>query len=737
MRRKSNIEIHVNVYGRSHSLRADVVHHSPSGLNVALINAHGHPDVPKMQMLMRNTGLARFTRVNRIATRFEEYNTAENYTSLLFSMRSLAWTMDMVDKCTSHLITVKIPDELLEGEGAELDEDEYWRRVGVVASGKFGFCREEEMRPLGDLSPVALKALPGSRNKQKTIQVMVWKTPAYDDGRIQINKQRYLQAGFVNSCFLVNNKVRSGMIPSNNIRGFVGVMPDTNPDVVDQYFRSKYFVRSEGMTDRDVWVLMQCVFNRRRSTPFLCDQSIDHKNANEDIVFVGMTDQEARKCFRRAMGEDTPADPPCMHYTFEDIMSSHDKFVTTHRVYDDAAVARQMFDSYVVQPACSTVESHIYFNVEWLTDLPALGMRRSCIGELLGGQGAMISPQNFEAFQAMTGLSRVQLGISFVHNHLWMWGEYLAVSQRALWEEAVIDLVAGKAHEIVVNEWQATVISAMLGNMQPAVPFYGVGTRFKYSFESCFNARTITVENVDHGQELGMTAVRTVAGGVNTLTFKYTVPPANASVILGLAGSLAIQTPYAHSFTVTNPVKKLSRRSVIGRTDRYNVWALGVAARWNGYDVRYADGSFSERENYLVMCAQNSDMIAMPPVFDSDVDWFNGHTLFGVYEREHVFGDSPTDTLVEGGRREFVWNNDQIALHETFDRRGMETSQLNTRGRKTVALTERVRIDREYLVAVNSEYRPEEADFRVVPVRAGQVPDQGCHVRRLPTDVKM
>lgn len=731
MRAKTTIELHSTIYGRAHQVRAGVINHSPSGLNHQMINAYGMPDVEKVQRYFRNTiqdDQAKMSRINRITTQFVATDTYENYTALFFSMRSLAWTLECTERCTTVMKTFRVPEVLLAPMERQLTEADYWFRAGQIMQGQCGYTAAYGFQPFGDLSAGALNAIvPRKKDGARFVQARVWVCPEYIDGHSTITSRRYREAGFVNRHYLYNEICKSNIIDPDLLVGSTNAMPDKTAEAAELYFAHQYFVRGEGLTAKDIWVLAQCIYARRRHTPFLCDQNVDLGKESERTLFVGIDTESVREMLEYAQGSELGPGlvPPCMSYTYDDVMDTLYKFVAIHRCYDDSVLAMNLFDNYVAQPLSTTVEGHIYFNIPWITDLPKLGMRRAAVAIMLADQPALIAPSAYDTHHSFTGITRVQTSISVAVNHLWYWGEYLYIAGRLNWDQTINELTRGKAHDMQVDRWQASVISAMVGQKQPTSPFYGVGTRFRYSFDKCFGAPRIEMDNIPDSRELNMTSDGIMAQGIHCRIFKYTVPPPNAGFIIGLDGTLLTNTPYGARFTITKPRTQLGRNNLVKRVSRANAWALGVSGRWNGYDVKYSDGSVQRRSEALVMFAANEDSIAPPPVFDPDVEMLNEHAIYGTIEREHVFGELPTDSLEEDGQREFIWNNDKIGLMAEFSRRSYESVSLGATGRRSQALMARVQFDKEFLLAVNAEYQPESADFRLEQVMAGLVPDQG------------
>ncbi len=725
MRRRTNVEVNGTIYGRGHKVRTNTIAHSPSGLNVQYTTPAGHPDPEALQRTFRNTVLddqARLTRINNITTQFVTRDTYENYVGLFFSLFSLAWTIEHVDKNTTHRRRIPFGPEILEMPQPGEDPNTYWGRARAILRDQAGYAVEDFAQPLGGLGNGRLAQLRPDDRQRRHVMVDVWEVPSYDDGHTHINTQRFRTAGFVNQRYVCNNIVRTNPLPLDMLGGSVRNLPDANENDAAVFFGNRFFVRSEGFTDADFWITAMALYGRQRSTPFLCDQTVPLAGEDDRTIFIGHTNAEVQAALNRFTGVADPAHNPSLTVSFDDVMKTLNKIVSIHRCYDDLAIARDLFDNFVIQPDPSTVESHVYPNICWTTDLPRLGMRRAAIGPLLGGTPALITPKSLANARLHHPIRRLQTSISLLTNTLWFWGEYLQAAQHTHWDEAVYDLVGGKAHEMNVSRWQATVISAIIGQEQPTSIFEGVGTRFTQSFEPNFGHSTVRIDNIPQSRELDRTSDHIVLHLVQCRRFKYTVPPPNAAQIAGISGTLAMFTPYNSHFSVEKPKRLRARQRLISRTDRLNIWNIGVAGRWNGYDVWYGDDTTHDRAQHLVMYAANREQIPHPPVFDAEVDIVNQYTLFNIYERDNCFGDGPLDALETLGTRDFAWMNEATELKSRFNRRAADSAILGGRGPRNMVLFEQVEFDQEYVIAVRAAYDGEQADFRVEQVMAGVVP---------------
>ena len=634
------------------------------------------------------------------------------------SMYSMAWVLEMIDKNSRVGVPVVIPAAVTDLP-APVTEDAYWARVAAVAANQFGFTRVDGERPLGPLTNDAISVLAGEPG-QKRINASMWEAHTYNDGHTTIDDSALTSAGFVHGYYLVNNGPRSQHVFREHVGGWVGNVPDTDPGEADALMNHKYLVRAEGLTGREVFVIAHCLYHRTRTTPFLCDQDFKCGEENSQVYFIGNTTGEVRGMLDEYQGDGL--DPVAI--TFDEVMSLMEKFTAIHRCYDDASVARLMFDNYVAQPLPNTVEAHLYFDIQWVTDLPILGMRRAVVALLLGDQPALVLPSSVKEMNDLRAIRRTQLVVSLAVNTLWYWGEYLYVAMRAHWDEAVADLMDGKAHDMQVQLWQSSVVSAMLGRVQPVSIFRSVGTRFRYSFEKCFNATSLVVDRMTPSRETAMLAQRVNIGNNKCrLDYKMTVPPGCTAMIVGLAGSLTAQTPMAPEFSVVRPTRQRMFRRLVSYTTRANIWASGLVSRWNGYDYRYSDGSSQNRDDFLVMWAPNNDNIAPPPVFNSQVAFFNEHQWYDTMEREHVFGDEPYAFLGGDAERAFSWRLDKARLHVKFGRRNMVAVDIQTKGHAVNTMVERVELNQQYVAAVRSGYDGEMAGFRLEQLMVGLLPD--------------
>lgn len=81
MRSKTSIEVHGTMYGREHTVRTSVKHHSPSGINKDYLLADRGINVCAIQKMFRNSVTdeqASLTTLNRITTSFINSENVEN-----------------------------------------------------------------------------------------------------------------------------------------------------------------------------------------------------------------------------------------------------------------------------------------------------------------------------------------------------------------------------------------------------------------------------------------------------------------------------------------------------------------------------------------------------------------------------------------------------------------------------------------------------------------------------------
>lgn len=710
VRSGTRMECKGTVYGRNHRTRTEGKHHSPSGLNIEMVNAMGELDVSKLQYHFRNVITnenARMARINQITTQFTTMDTYENYTALGFSFLSLAWTIEAASLIPMERKSYHVPENLLGGTGLRSDKRDLDYEVAVheTAKGQFGFSSNIGGSALGDFSDWGERRGPDDNMLR---QADFWMVDAYDDGHTKIDECRFKTAGFVNRRFLANNYFRDVILDSDVVHGHTRAYPDDDADIASVLYRKKYFVRREGMTLKDIAALLLALYHRKRHTPFLCDQEVNLAKPTDNIVFIGCTTDEIQADIALINERGI-----CEQLTFDDVIMAMHRFCALHRCYDDFSNAMVLFDNFVAQPDPDTVEAHTYFAVQWQTDLPELGMRRAALAILLAGQAASITPMSMDHLRQWKGNHRAHIIISMAVNTLWFWGEYLYVARHLEWDDAAADLQNGKDHEMNIQLWQSTLLSGMLGQKQPVSFFDNTGTRFRHALEKNFGVKTIPISNRPDSREMSMVFSIVTLGDATTLHPKYTVPPACTAMMLGVGGSLVSGTPYAPQFDVLHPEKQRVNRQIAAQTSRENIWAIGVSGRFLGYDVRYSDGSLHLPGQHLVMFAPNSDEIAPPPVFDSTFGFSRPHILFGVSYREHVFGESPLEYLPTNEIRTFTWRLGKSVLKAAPNRRAMDSQMIGGRGHLGSTLFTRVVIEREYIGMVMSEHILSEGDFRV------------------------
>lgn len=182
-------------------------------------------------------------------------------------MASLAWTLDAVNMNNVHTISLTVPRDVAPLDGVDIDEEtHYWQLVQAIRADQTGYVSIAVERPLGAYGAL-VDICRRTRANERRVRVRVWKVRAYADGHVNIRKHRFVEAGFVNNCFLANYYTReAALVDTNNWHGCVNAFPDSNRN---------YIIRGEGLTCHDLGVLAMTLYHRRRCTPFLSDQDFE------------------------------------------------------------------------------------------------------------------------------------------------------------------------------------------------------------------------------------------------------------------------------------------------------------------------------------------------------------------------------------------------------------------------------------------------------------------------------
>lgn len=722
VRRTARVEVKGTIYGRSHRVRLTQKEHSPSGLNVALINAEGVPDFEKIHNLVRHSvtnDLARAARVNDIAIRFVAENTYENYTSLLFNLCALSWVAERHQKASRHILNIKISNECLPSELTPVDrrEEVYWALVDRICTGNCGYKRVPFTYPIGNWEE-AISHGKEDGNKSKIFNIKCWRVDDYSDGHTVIDSKRFVEFGFKHRHFLVNEGFRDYDFDNQNAYGRKQGYYDDDVATAEMVFKRKFLVRAEGMTSRDMGIIMLAIYCRKRYTPFLCDQDNILATGADKITWIGEESSAVRSRL------DQFANSGRLRFSSADVRSAMHKFIALHRCYDDAMNGFRLFDNFVAQPLPTTVEGHLWSNHEWTTDLPVLGMRRAGLAMMVSETAALITPDALDIASKMVNRMSVQQGVGLMVNYLWFWGEYFYVAQQAQHDEMVSSMVGGKFKEMDPKIWQAGILSAMVGQRQPVSPFTHVGTRMTYSNDSNFNNRDLLVNQDSGGRELSILSETRVNEGEIFLRFKVFVPPSSPAAIMGCAGPLLRGTPYDPVLQINAAATQRLATGMYKETDWMNLWKCGVIQRWNGWDLRYCEGNNVDRDRCAVMFASNEDMIALPPVIDGDAAILRPYVIFRSDERNHNYGEHIFDKMQDGSTRSMVWNLGAATMKEHGVRRSEDATLYTGGGSRINMVYERVILDRQYTVMVMADYDKESGDFRYELTRTGEVPVQ-------------
>lgn len=717
MRRPAVVESKATVYGRKHTLNPGLREHSPSGISKKFINADGtfamnmiHEEIKKAV----TNDQARMTRMNKIVNNFVTADSYENYCAMLFSMLSLAWTILMTKKTTKVKRTLNLNKVAIPEEMPTLGE--YKNLFSRACEGVVGLPKL--FNPNSVMGFEQFANLMDKPQEHVLWETEVWMCPGYDDGHVKISRSRFEKAGFVNQMFLAGDHWQRPVDPTL----FVG-SSDAFYDGpgTDNIFNNKYFVRSETMTPRDFAAIYLATFERHRATPFLCDQDV--KNPSGSIVYVGLTSAEAVE-----MSQDVMNVMP--HLTYESVIETWHKFVAIHRVYDDATVALRLFNNFIVQHDPDTVEAHAWFDMEWYTMMPQLGMRRAALAMFLDEGAAFISPESVDMIAAMKRYNIVQMSASHVVNSTWFWGEYLWLTTNTSTVRACQDLIAGKMHAADYQTWQATVRSGVTAIAQPVAYFKQTGTMMRYCNDTNFGVDHLFVDEISGElRQLHLNADFVQVGDRHRLDWLRTIPPSGQEVILGFTGDLMQNCPYRAQFGYTKPEREESLRAWTYRMEYNDLWALNAVSRWQGYDVRYSDGGSNIDEECIVSYAANDVSLPPPPEFRTTARFLHKFDILRVYERDHVFGSNPWECVGQRKERRFQWKVGKLTMTEDATRRGNPAMMTILAPTATGRVYEKIQLESQYIAQVLSKYNPDEADFRLALIMVGDtIPTEVTHV---------
>nr|QIP68083.1 coat protein [Erysiphales associated totivirus 21] len=524
------------------------------------------------------------------------------------------------------------------------------------------------------------------RRAEYTIEYNVWKMYSYDDGHSTSGNHFGDALDFVNNRFKVPANI--GVIPENQRMRLQYADPwsSMSDKEIDNRSTAAGHINCDNLTSRQVAMLNAYLDGHKRNTPFLVDQDLEFGNKDGDYIAYN--------------AEKIPSGTT--HYTAADVASLINILVANHRWYEDARSAYHALMFWIAQPSTDTVESHWWVTSKRTLVLPELGLSRAMFPMFTVGDGVQITKQALEDASAITAGGHSAIFNSLAMNATWFWGEYMAV-----YNHKSMAAIYGRYNDNIDTKFSSqtralSLVSALTGMVVPTPCFQNVYTHLTGGL-NMQRRRVVKFGNIDSTM---FEKYRYQRNG-NDITLNAVVPPGAMGVVLGMNGTLMANTPLASIFSVEAPHKDVSfNGDVHHRYSFMNLWAAGVVARWQGFDLAY--NMHGSKSSY-VMFAANDVSLALPPAFESNEDDAGWYTVRDVVRRRKVFGSD----LLSGWnvRKVFTWVRGPVEPLEKCDRYALAT-QVNDRvSHFGVSLLVADDVKIHYVSALISKYDTEQGDF--------------------------
>jgi hypothetical protein len=133
-------------------------------------------------------------------------------------------------------------------------------------------------------------------------------------------------------------------------------------------------------------------------------------------------------------------------------------------------------------------------------------------------------------------------------------------------------------------------------------------------------------------------------------------------MVTGLAGELVKGTPYANQFSIDPfELETTKRGKTTRRTNYFNLWAMNVVSRWNGYDIHYrpTGANFD-----LISYAANDASLAVPPMTLINTEFEHDYEVGQIEQRECIYGTNVFATVPM--HISYTWVRGSTSTHRTM-----------------------------------------------------------------------
>nr|QIP68051.1 coat protein [Erysiphales associated totivirus 4] len=645
------------VLGRAGTFSPTVRHHSYSGMNKEMLNSSGDLSFSAITKEFKefNADLdVKESRVNHYVERFSDGGFYDNMTPLILSLYVKKYKLDIADKFTTidkvfqfgaditnsmvgkdmkgvfAIMYKHISDNKLAGMSSDMTD--YEQIIKTI-------MREVKMKyatsAAGDNKDKNV-----NRDSQLMIKVTIpcWEMYDYDDGHNVSGKSFGEVVGFISNLFLVPQGVRRYIQKEvNMLKGTKNLFPREN-SMINNLASKDGFIDCASMSQREISILEWALEGNERSTPFLVDQTFRIISSGSHVVMYNNSHEVSE----------------INNITTKEIDNTIKKLVLNHRTYQEHYNALVLLKDWVAQPATETLESHWWLSLKRTLIMPELGLKRAVFPQLMKGEAVCITSAASETFTETFDKGTTLYVASALLNTAYQWGEYL-IRINAISTKQLLQLRRNHGtDEIHPTERTTMLQSAILGTAIAVCNYTRASTILTDDLDSQFsNVVKFGKIELDYLEDYGYT----ITG--SAVIANAIVTPGATMMILGLASSLLKNTPLESKFTI-NPLHEMtyegrSRRAAFFK----DLWAMGVVARWNGYDLKYLTPVTFNKHR---MFAANNVSVAMPPVLPKAVRVTDKYLVLGTYERDNSWGDD--FEWARASYTSFNWNRLQVDLLE-------------------------------------------------------------------------
>jgi hypothetical protein len=637
------------IFGRSSTIIARGAPQAFSGYNTAFIAADGRVDIQNFRKHLQDVmgGVAtNKALVNEIANRVGNSITRDSHVPLLYNMLVGMMTARYIEGLPKVGYTLSISFKLAE---SLIHEENVYK---YLQAEHFGLSTYDPiMLDIRNWAINVIHTAQAAIEKSEPVEipnftrnVAVITCPNYQDGHTIIATHRFHTAGFCRGRFKIDEEM--GHTSTSNMHCVEQTIHDR--DSLDDQLNYKSVIDVTWLEQATKVVLVYCLYNQVRRTPFLVDNPamIFNKiqSPRDGVCFI-----DAKKNFNFNWQQ---------HISSGMFMSAITDIVTQFRLYDDLSEAVKYIIPQCCQPEPNTTEAHAWFNSGFNVTIPAFVSFRSIFACVVTGTPHLVTKTSRDAFERGIDLFESILHEGVFLNAQWRAGLFLA--HYHFDSECQVISARGVLSRLDMRPESCigSLAALVTGNAHWKFLYDGFGV-MPDELTSCFRKRrnSIHLDQATNQETLGGTIEGTV------LLVERPVAPAGLPLVLGEAGPLIKDTPIGAQFTCTALTETVRKGRTVYAANTLDTWRHAVAARWLGYDLDL-DHGYPEVRRAVAYAANDDQIIVpiMPPESDS------GLTSFIVpLPRQRLNSWSAPPTLTK--TTDYAWSVENTVVCDSKDHR--------------------------------------------------------------------